>query len=277
MVFLCVLCVSSVDAVGLAGVLRGHEIGIPLYLMTGVATSEDGLKWGDGWTAFQPINTGMPPDMYTSNCTVNDGNGQCCTVRCPVGQIGDPMSGTCLDTCGSSPMVTNGDCSIDNVASNGYRDTCTCNACENGRLGESCEYALDEQSETCHGEGWKVLVGTQHGFGNGNLATETGGPYFHCGGCDFDTNTPNGWYGNCIQGGGECNGVPNCGDASDELNCADFMTTCKWPKAMIGGICKECIVDDVNMDNYPHYESCSEAFTNAAQDACTCIKGVPSV
>ena len=55
--------------------------GIPLYLMSGVATSENGLEWGDGWTAFQPINTGLPPDEYTSNCTVNEGNGECCAAR----------------------------------------------------------------------------------------------------------------------------------------------------------------------------------------------------
>ena len=50
-------------------------------MMSGVATSENGLMWGDGWTAFQPVNTGMPPDEYSSNCTVNGGNGECCTAR----------------------------------------------------------------------------------------------------------------------------------------------------------------------------------------------------
>ena len=260
----------------MVGVLVELDPGIPLYLMSGVATSEHGLKWGDGWTAFQPVNTGLAPDKYSSACTVNGGNGECCTARCPVGKIGDATTGTCLDTCGTSLMVSSGDCSIENVASNSYRDTCTCNACNNGKLGDSCEYANITVSEECHGEGWKTLVGTQHGYGNGNLATGTGGQYFRCGGCDFNTNTPNGWYGNCVVGAGECNGVANCGDGSDEANCEGFSTTCKWPKAKLGGICKECTVGDVDMDSYPHYASCTEAFTNADQDACTCIKGVPS-
>ena len=67
-----------------------------------------------------------------------------CLTRCSVGKIGDAVSGTCLDICGSSSMVTNGDCSIENVASNSQRDICTCNLCESGKLGDSCEYAGDQ-------------------------------------------------------------------------------------------------------------------------------------
>lgn len=248
------------------------ETGLPMYLMSGVATTEHGLEWGDGWTAFQPINNGMAPDVYSSNCTVNGGAGECCTHRCPVGKVGDSASGTCTD-CSSSSLVTDGDCLVGNFASNDYRATCTCNRCENSKLGKSCEYASNVQSSTCHGEGWKVQAGTQHGYGDGALAVGTGGPYFRCGSVDGN-GAGTGWFGNCIPAYGECNGVSNCGDGADEANCSGFVKTCAWPTAKIGGVCKECVVDDVNMTKYPHYVSCLEAFTSANQLECTCLKGV---
>ena len=250
------------------------ETGLPLYLMSGVATSEDGLKWGNGWTALQPINTGYSEDKYSTRCNVNGGNGECCEKKCPVGKIGDGASGTCLDVCSSSIIVQNKDCLVEHVTSNDCRDTCTCNSCQKEKFGDSCEYDKNEPSTECHGEGWKTLVGTEYGFGNGKLATGTGGTYFHCGGCDFNSNTPFGWYGHCIPGGGYCNGVSNCGDGSDEANCDGFQTLCVWPKVLINGICKECTVDDIEIANYPQYETCIEAFTNAKQNECTCIKGI---
>ena len=247
------------------------DSGLPFYLMSGVATSEHGLEWGDGWTALQPINIGSGHDKYSTRCSVN--GGECCDRKCPLGTIGDGASGKCLDVCGSSSMVLSGDCLLNDVASNSTRQTCTCNSCQNEKFGDSCEYDKNYQSKQCHGEGWKILIGTEHGFGNGQLATGTGGPYFRCGGCDANANTPTGWYGNCIPDGARCNGVSNCGDGSDEANCGGYQKLCQWPKVSINGACKECTVSDVNLAHYPQYESCIEAFTNANQDACTCIKG----
>merc|ERR1719394_340634 len=86
-----------------------------------------------------------------------------------------------------------------------------------------------------------------------------GGPYFRCGGCDANANTPTGWYGNCIPDGARCNGVSNCGDGSDEANCGGYQKLCQWPKVSINGACKECTVSDVNLAHYPQYESCIEA------------------
>ena len=61
----------------------------------------------------------------------------------------------------------------------------------------------------------------------------------------------------------------------DEANCeGGNIKTCMWPKALLDGICRECTVDDVDMGNYPHFASCTEALTNAEQDDCTCIKGI---
>ena len=250
--------------------------GHPMYLMSGIAgvvegVEVNGLKWGDGWTVLQPINSGSTNDRYSTKCSVT--GGECCEKKCPVGKIGDGATGTCLDVCGSSSMVQNGDCLVGDIASNGCRDTCTCNSCKKEKFGESCEYEKDTESKPCEHEGWKTLVGTQFGFGNGELATGTGGKYFRCGGCDFNTNTPFGWYGNCIPGGGECNGVWNCGDGADELNCDGFEKLCEWPKVKINGVCRECTINDVNMGNYPQYATCTEAFPNANQDECTCIKG----
>ena len=248
------------------------ENGLPMYLMTGVATSENGLEWGDGWTVLQPINSGSGHDKYGSRCSLE--GGECCDKKCPLGMIGDGASGKCLDVCGTSPLVQSGDCLINDLASNSIRQDCTCNSCQKEKFGEACEHDKNEPSNTCHGEGWTTLVGTAFGFSNGKLATETGGTYFHCGGCDFSSNTPFGWYGHCIPGGGECNGFSNCGDGSDEANCGGFETLCVWPKVLINGACKECTISDVNLDDYPQYGECIEAFTNAKQDACTCIKGI---
>lgn len=60
----------------------------------------------------------------------------------------------------------------------------------------------------------------------------------------------------------------------DEANCESNTITCEWPKALLDEICRECTVDDVEMGNYPHLTSCIEAYTNAEQDDCTCIKGI---
>ena len=83
-----------------------------------------------------------------------------------------------------------------------------------------------------------------------------------------------GWYGNCIPAGGRCNGVENCGDGADEVDCVGFQKLCEWPKILINGVCKECTVGDVNLGNYPQYDTCLEAFTDANQNECACIKGI---
>ena len=52
-----------------------------------------------------------------------------------------------------------------------------------------------------------------------------------------------------------------------------FKKLCEWPKVKMNGVCRECTINDVSMGNYPQYSTCAEAFPNANQDECTCIKG----
>lgn len=248
--------------------------GVVLYLMTGVATTHHGLQWGDGWTVIQPVNTGLEPDQYTLNCT--DTSSVCCWERCPGGQYGN--SKACA-SCQTSSFVTDGKCLLQNVASTEPRDACLCVSCENGRLGSAwCELAQNAPSATCHGEGWKTLPGTSSGFGNGELQSNFSGPWFRCGGFDAGSQSGTGWYGHCIPVEGRCNGVGNCGDNTDEAGCgADFVGACQWPRfrAGVGGVCRECVVGDVDLGSYyPHFSQCLEAQPSVTGDRCICLKGV---
>ena len=87
--------------------------------MSGVATTDHGLEWGDGWTVIQPLNVFNRTDLqagsdadianytmltadeatngvgaspsdypYLLNCSYSPAQSQCCEGRCSVGSVG---------------------------------------------------------------------------------------------------------------------------------------------------------------------------------------------
>eukprot|EP00966_Prymnesium_polylepis_P159325 3682290-Prymnesium_polylepis.1 len=85
--------------------------GVPTHMVSGVSTSLDGIRWGDGWTAVQQINPGET--ATASECA--DG-GACCAQSCSETQQG--LNGACYEC----PMPPN--CA--EIVASPARDTCMC-------------------------------------------------------------------------------------------------------------------------------------------------------
>jgi len=228
------------------------ETGNPKYLLTGIATTEHGLEWGDGWTAFQPLNAiqGESQSESSSLCTY---------APCEVGSVFNQLDG--CETCKASSIPYCLD-----VTSSSSRDRCICSKCTSDRIGELCQYDATLSSSTCPNEGWKVLPG------------ENNGKLFRCGNvvqpAQFDESTSSwvdgivgGWYGHCVPVNAMHNFHTNCGDNSDENSSSEIV--CPWPfirKA--DGLCKECENEDVT--------NCvsGQVVATDSQDSCICQKCV---
>merc|ERR1712183_1147074 len=229
------------------------ETGNPKYLLTGIATTEHGLEWGDGWTAFQPIDPIQGASQSeSSSLWTND--------PCEVGTVFNQLDGCQTCEASSIPYCLE-------VTSSSSRDKCICTKCSSGKIGELCQYDATLSSSTCPNEGWKVLPGEN----NGNL--------FRCGNvvqpAQFDESTSSwvdgivgGWYGHCVPINAMHNSHMNCGDNSDETTSSEIV--CPWPfirKA--DGLCKECENGDVSVNCVP-----GQAIAIDSQDSCICHKCV---
>ena len=179
--------------------------GAPSHLITGVSTSQDGIRWGDGWTAIQPINTG--PSAVAQACA---GGGACCAGRCAEDEIG--RGGGVCDPC---PVDTA--CAA--MVSNGARTSCECAACGPDHLRyvdaddvATCSAPSNFSSQTCwNTAAWALAPGTGNGdfFRCGRLEDVRGTYVYNC---SFGLCA--GFYGHCIPAGARCNGVENCADSS---------------------------------------------------------------
>jgi len=225
-------------------VLLDVHTGQPTHLLTGIASSDHGLKWGDGWTVLQPLDTASA----RARCNEVTAS-QCCLVQCSLGKIGH--AGAC-DTC-SSDAVTY--CDAGQVTSSVARDSCVCRKCGEGRMGQRCEYAADVGSFTCPPDGYALLPGT------------VGGELFRCGA--VKGTTPTGWYGNCVPADAMCDMTKNCEDLADEAHCSggEAVVPCAWPLVRdIDGLCKECTHNAV--------PRCLEGqiVPSSSQNSCVCSK-----
>ena len=112
-------------------------------MISGVSTSLDGVRWGDGWSAVQSMNLG---EAATA-------------ASCSGGEAG------CAESCGETQHGSDGGCrecsmplNCADVVASPARDSCACVLCapgwmrrlyENGT--EACDARADEAASAAHG------------------------------------------------------------------------------------------------------------------------------